>query len=48
MIELGKYGAYILSAYTITLVILLSLVIQTSIDFFKTKNKLNEISQEKF
>ena len=48
MMELGKYGAYILSAYSITLVVLLSLVIQTLIDFFKTRNKLNEILQEKF
>ena len=47
MIELGKYGGYILAAYTITLAILLSLVIQTLIDFIKTKKKLNEISQKK-
>jgi len=47
MIELGKYGSYILSSYTITLIILLALVIQTLIDFIKTKNKLNKISQKK-
>mgnify|MGYP001172337149 FL=1 len=47
MIELGKYGSYILSAYTITLIILLALVIQTLIDFIKTKNKLNKILQKK-
>ena len=40
MISLGEYDGYILSAYCITIVILILLVIQTLIDFIKTKNKL--------
>ena len=46
MIDFGKYGAYIISAYAITIGILLLLSIQTLIDFTKTKNKLDELSKK--
>ena len=46
MMELGKYGIYVISAYGITLGILLFISIQTLIDFTKTKNKLETISQK--
>ncbi len=46
MIEFGKYGFYVLSAYGITLLILISLSILTLIDFIRTKNKLTRISEK--
>ena len=47
MIELGKYGTYIIAAYGITMLILLCLGLQTLIDFVKTKNRLTKIAQKK-
>ena len=47
MIELGKYGFYVLSAYGITIGILIVLVIQTFIDFIRTKNKLSKIARKR-
>ena len=47
MIELGKYGAYVVSAYGITLIILVSLCLQTFISYTRTKKKLAEILQKK-
>ena len=47
MIELGKYGAYVIAAYSVTILILVSLSIQTLVSFTKTKNKLTEVSQRK-
>ena len=47
MIELGKYGAHILSAYSITILILIYLSVQTIFSFTNTKKKLAKISQKK-
>ena len=46
MIEFGKYGFYVLSAYGITFIILIILIGLTLIDFIKTKNKLIKISEK--
>ena len=46
MIEFGKYGLYVLSAYGVTFIILIILISLTLIDFTKTKNKLTKISKE--
>ncbi len=48
MIELGKYDLHILSAYSVTIGILLLLGIQTLIDFIKTKNKLAKYYKKVF
>ena len=47
MIELGKYGIYVIAAYGVTMVIMLCLGLQTLIDFVKTKNRLTKIIQKK-
>ena len=46
MIELSKYGFYVLSAYSITIGVLVAFSVLTLIDFFKTKNKLAKISKK--
>ena len=46
MIEFGKYSFYVLSAYGITFIILITLIGMTLIDFIKTKNKLTQISEK--
>ena len=47
MIELSKYIAHVIAAYSITIVIIIAISISTFIDFKKTKKQLENMSQKK-
>ena len=47
MIELSKYMAYVISAYGITLMIIIAISVYTFIDFKKTKRQLDDMSEKK-
>ena len=46
MIEFGKYGIYVISAYGVTILTITALSLYTFVDYKKTKKKLTRISKK--